>query len=159
MRSQNQFCDDQYSTTTTITHNMTDSSNLTIGISHIGLSVSDLGASLKFFEALGFKQVGGVESYPSLFLSDGSSLLTIWQTDEGATPFDRRKNVGLHHLAIKVPSLEVLNKAFEVVSKVEGVRVDGEGAFKPQALDGTPLTHAIVFEPSGNRIEFTYHEE
>jgi lactoylglutathione lyase len=159
MRSQNQFCNDQYSTTTTITHNMTDSSKLTIGISHVGLSVSDLDASLKFFEALGFNQVGGVESYPSLFLSDGSSLLTIWQTDEGATPFDRRKNVGLHHLAIKVPSLEALNKAFEVVSKVQGVRVDGEGAFKPQALDGTPLTHAIVFEPSGNRIELTYHEE
>jgi catechol 2,3-dioxygenase-like lactoylglutathione lyase family enzyme len=129
------------SKTTTVTQNMTDSSNLTIGISHVGLSVSDLDASLKFFEALGFKKVGGVESYPSLFLSDGSSLLTIWQTDEGATPFDRR------------------NKAFDAVSKVQGVRVDGEGAFGPQALNGMPLTHAIVFEPSGNRIELTYHEE
>jgi lactoylglutathione lyase len=138
---------------------MTDSSNLTIGFSHVGLSVSDLDASMKFFEALGFKKVGGVESYPSIFLSDGSSLLTIWQTDEGATTFDRRKNVGLHHLAIKVPSLEALNKAFDVVSKVKGVRVDGEGAFGPQSLDGMPLTHAIVFEPSGNRIELTYHEE
>jgi catechol 2,3-dioxygenase-like lactoylglutathione lyase family enzyme len=53
---------------------MTDSSNLTIGFSHVGLSVSDLNASLKFFEAIGYKKVGGVESYPSLFLSDGSSL-------------------------------------------------------------------------------------
>jgi lactoylglutathione lyase len=159
MCSQNQLRNDQYSTATTVTQNMTDSSNLTVGISHVGLSVSDLDASLKFFEALGFKLVGGVESYPSFFLSDGSSLITIWQTDEGATAFDRRKNVGLHHLAIKVPSLEALNNAFDVVSKVQGVRVDGEGAFKPQALDGTPLTHAIVFEPSGNRIELTYHEE
>jgi catechol 2,3-dioxygenase-like lactoylglutathione lyase family enzyme len=138
---------------------MTYSSNLTIGISHIGLSVTDLDASLKFFEALGYKKVGGVESYPSLFLSDGSSLLTIWKTDEGATPFDRRKNVGLHHLALKVPSMEALSKAFDAVSKVAGVRVDGEGAFGPQALDGMPLTHAIVFEPSGNRIELTYHQE
>jgi catechol 2,3-dioxygenase-like lactoylglutathione lyase family enzyme len=138
---------------------MTDSSNLTIGVSHVGLSVSDLDASLKFFEALGFKKAGGVESYPSIFVSDGSSLITLWQTDEGATPFDRRKNVGLHHLAIKVRSLEALKEAFNIVSKVAGVRVDGEGAFGPQALDGTPLTHAIVFEPSGNRIELTYHAE
>jgi catechol 2,3-dioxygenase-like lactoylglutathione lyase family enzyme len=96
----------------TATQNMTDSSNLTIGFSHVGLSVCDPDASLKFFKALGFKRVGGVAlSYSSLFLSDGSSLLTIWQTDEGATPFDRRKNVGLHHLAIKVPSMEAKNKA------------------------------------------------
>ncbi len=86
------------------------------------------GAGLIFFEALGFQKVGGVESYPSVFLSDGSSLITLWQTDEGATPFNRRKNVGLHYVAIKVPSLEALNKADDVVSKVEGVRVDGEGA-------------------------------
>jgi lactoylglutathione lyase len=138
---------------------MTDSSSLTIGISHVGLSVRDLDASLKLFEALGYKKVGGVESYPSLFLSDGSSLLTIWKTDDSAAPFDRRKNVGLHHLALKVPSMEALNKAFDAVSKVDGVRVDGEGAFGPQALDGMPLTHAIVFEPSGNRIELTYHKE
>jgi catechol 2,3-dioxygenase-like lactoylglutathione lyase family enzyme len=138
---------------------MTDSSNLTIGVSHVGLSVSNLDASLKFFEALGFKKAGGVESYPSIFVSDGSSLITLWQTDEGATPFNRRKNVGLHHLAIKVRSIEALKKAFDIVSKVEGVRVDGEGAFGPQALEGMPLTHAIVYEPSGNRIELTYHAE
>jgi len=131
---------------------------LTSGISHVGLSVSNLEASLQFFEALGFNKVGGVENYPSYFLSDGSSLLTIWKTDDGATPFDRRKNVGLHHLAIKVSDREALNTAFAAASKVDGVRVDGEGAFPPQKLEGMPLTHAMLFEPSGNRIELTYHE-
>jgi len=137
----------------------TESSNkLTQGFSHVGLAVSDLEASYQFFHALGFDKVGGVDTYPSYFLSDETSLLTIWQTEKNATPFDRRKNVGLHHLALKVPSLEALNKAYEVVSKVEGVRITGEGAFAPQKLEGTPLTHAIVYEPSGNRIELTYHE-
>ena len=139
---------------------MTDSNNkLTAGISHVGLSVSDIDASFQFFEALGFKKVGGVESYPSFFLSDGSSLLTIWQTDANAVPFDRRKNVGLHHLAIKVTSREALDEAYAAVSKVKGTRLDGEGAFRPEELVGTPLTHAMVFEPSGNRIELTYHME
>lgn len=136
-----------------------DQTNYTAGVSHVGLSVSNIEASYEFFQALGYKKVGGVESYPSYFLSDGSSLVTIWQTDDAATPFDRRKNVGLHHLAIKVVSREALEEAYDAVNKVEGVRVDGEGAFAPQKLEGTPLTHAMVFEPSGNRIELTYHEQ
>jgi lactoylglutathione lyase len=133
--------------------------SLTVGISHIGLSVSDLAASLSFFEALGFNKVGGVDSYPSYFVSDGSSLITLWQTDTNATPFDRRTNVGLHHLAIRVSSLTALQTAYETVRAVKGVRIDGEGAFGPEKLNGTGLTHAMVYEPSGNRIELTYHEE
>jgi catechol 2,3-dioxygenase-like lactoylglutathione lyase family enzyme len=126
---------------------------LTAGISHVGLSVKDLDASFAFFAALGFNKIGEVESYPALFLSDGSAMITLWQTDEGATPFDRRKNVGLHHLAIKVPSMEALQVAYETVLKVEGV----ESEFTPTELKGTPLHHAMVYEPSGNRIELTYH--
>jgi lactoylglutathione lyase len=137
---------------------MTDS-NLTAGISHVGLSVSDLDASFNFFEALGFKKVGGVESYPSFFISDGKSLITLWKTEANATPFNRRTNVGLHHLAIKVSSREALDEAYAAVSKVKGVRIDGEGAFGPEALNGMPLTHAMVYEPSGNRIELTFHSE
>lgn len=133
--------------------------NLTTGFSHVGLSVHNLDTSLKFFQALGFNKVGGVESYPSIFLSDGSSLLTIWKTDEDYTPFDRRKNVGLHHLAIRVTSRDALDQAYKAVGEVEGTKVDGDGAFSPQKLEGTPLTHAMVFEPSGNRIELTFHEE
>jgi catechol 2,3-dioxygenase-like lactoylglutathione lyase family enzyme len=134
-------------------------SKLTSGISHIGLSVSALDASFKFFEALGFAKVGGSESYPSYFVSDGHSLITLWQTEEGATPFNRRTNVGLHHLAIRVPTLEALEQAYNAVCAVDGVQVDGEGAFSPRKLEGTPLTHAMLYEPSGNRIELTYHEE
>lgn len=133
--------------------------SLTVGISHVGLAVANLDASFQFFEALGYKKVGGVDSYPSYFIHDGTALLTLWQTDKDPTPFDRRKNVGLHHLALKVSSLEALQQAFDAVSKIEGVRITGEGAFAPQKLEGTPLTHAIVFEPSGNRIELTYHQE
>ena len=132
--------------------------SLTVGISHVGLSVGNLEASYKFFQALGFNKVGGDEAYPSYFISDGSSLITLWQTDAHPVPFDRRKNIGLHHLAIKVSSRESLNVAYGLVKNIEGVRIDGEGAFPPSALAGLPMTHAMVYEPSGNRIELTYHE-
>jgi catechol 2,3-dioxygenase-like lactoylglutathione lyase family enzyme len=140
-------------TTNTANESLKADEKLTAGISHVGLSVKDLDASFDFFEALGFNKIGEVESYPALFLSDGAVMITPWQTDEGATPFDRRKNVGLHHLAIKVPSMEALQAAYKKVLTVEGV----ESEFNPTALKGTPLYHAIVYEPSGNRIELTYH--
>ena len=135
-----------------------NSSPFTVGISHIGLSVSDLDASFKFFQVLGYNKIGGSESYPSIFIHDGTAMLTLWKTDEDYIPFNRRKNTGLHHLALKVPSIQALNDAYEAVSKVEGVRTTGEGAFGPQKLEGTGLTHAMLYEPSGNRIELTYHE-
>ena len=81
-------------------------------------------------------------------------MLTLWQTEEGATPFDRRNNVGLHHLAIRVSSLNALQTAFDTVTKkVDGVEID----FEPTEMKGTPFHHAMVLEPSGNRIELTYH--
>jgi lactoylglutathione lyase len=132
---------------------MTSTDKLTAGVSHVGLSVSDLEKSNAFFEAIGYKKIGGDDKYPSIFLSDGDSMITLWQTDDAATPFDRRKNVGLHHLAIKVPSLEALQTVYDTVAAMEGVKTD----FAVQALTGTSLTHAMVFEPSGNRIEFTHH--
>lgn len=132
---------------------------LTSGVSHVGLAVSDIDASLAFFQAVGFEKVGGSESYPSYFVTDGTSLITLWQTDDNATPFNRRSNVGLHHLAIRVPTVQALQEIYHIVGLIKGVRIDGEGAFAPQKLDGTPLTHTIVYEPSGNRIEFTHHEE
>jgi lactoylglutathione lyase len=132
---------------------MTTNNNLTAGVSHIGLAVSKLDESLAFFEAVGFKKIGGDPKYPSVFVSDGVSMITLWQTDDNATPFDRRGNVGLHHLAIKVPTIQALQQAYDTVMAIDGVKSD----FSPQELAGSPLTHAMVFEPSGCRIEFTHH--
>jgi catechol 2,3-dioxygenase-like lactoylglutathione lyase family enzyme len=124
------------------------------GISHVGLSVSDLKASVVFFKALGFKEAGGVESYPSVFVTNGSIFLTLWKTEEGNTvPFNRRTNVGLHHLALQVPSEEALINAYETVLEVKGVSSD----FPPEPFGFGK--HAMVFEPSGNRIELSYHSE
>ena len=52
---------------------------LTTGAHHVGLAVPDLTAAVDFFcSALGYKEVGGNPAYPSVFVSDGSTLLTLF---------------------------------------------------------------------------------
>lgn len=109
--------------------------------------------TVPFFEAIGFKKIGGVESYPSVFLTDGSIMLTVWKTKvDSPVPFNRHENVGLHHLAVSSPSMEALNKAFEIVSAIDGVVIE----FPPQQIPGMPMTHFMCYEPCGVRVEFAY---
>ena len=84
---------------------MTTANARTQGIHHAGLTVPDLSQARAFFEsALGFEAVGEVPDYPAVFLSDGSVMITLWQAEDPATaiPFDRRRNLGLHHFALRV---------------------------------------------------------
>lgn len=127
---------------------------LTIGASHVGLTVKDLDSSVKFFESLGFTKAGGDASYPSIFVTDSKILITLWKAKtESPTSFDRRTNIGLHHLALKVPSLEKLDEVYEVVKKIKGVKVE----FAPRKLEGTGMSHMMCYDPSGCRVEFAHH--
>ena len=90
----------------------------TRGINHLGLSVSDLDRSARFFtEALGWTESGRDAAYPRTAVSDGHLRLTLWQVDYklSVEPFDRRKNVGLHHLALEVESEDRLNELARAV--------------------------------------------
>ena len=129
---------------------------LTRGLNHVGLTVSDLDASVAFFtDALDWRLVGGYPDYPSKFVTDGEIFLTLWQaTDpETATPFNRKTNVGLHHLALTVISREALDTLHERFLEVEGVVIE----FAPEPNGGGPTIHMMIREPSGNRIEFAYN--
>jgi catechol 2,3-dioxygenase-like lactoylglutathione lyase family enzyme len=126
---------------------------LTQGVHHIGLSVADLDASVDFFVAcLGWRKVGGVPDYPSAFVSDGKIVLTLWQVKDrkASAPFDRRKNVGLHHLALAVESKGALEALIAKVSKWPGISVE----FQPAPFAGGAMFHAMVYEPGGTRLEF-----
>ena len=127
---------------------------MTRGIDHVGLTASDLDATVAFFtEGLGWNVVGGRPEYPSVFISDGSAVLTLWQAKvDNPVAFDRRANVGLHHLALKFASREALDTAFERVRTMPGVEVE----FATEPSRGGPKVHAMVYEPSGNRIELAF---
>ena len=131
---------------------MTDAA-LTQGAHHVGLTVPDLDATREFFtEVLGFSVVGERPAYPAVFVSDGTVMITLWRAADPATatPFDRKNNVGLHHLALKVADHAALQSLGETLAATDGVEVE----FAPERLGETPLRHMMCAIPGGVRIEF-----
>ena len=132
-----------------------DGKPLTQGIDHIGLAVHNLADTRDFFiECLGWNLVGERPAYPAAFVSDGHVILTLWQVtnQDKLVAFDRKTNVGLHHLALRVGSEEALNDIFARVSAWPGVVAE----FAPENLGEGPKRHAMVYEPGGIRLEFDF---
>lgn len=127
---------------------------LTLGAHHVGLAVPDIEVARAFFcEALGYRTVGGVPEYPAHFVSDGTTLITLWQVSDPKTarPFDRKRNVGLHHLALTVAGYDRLERVHERVRNWPGTTIE----FAPTALsEGSAVHHFICAIPGGVRVEF-----
>lgn len=126
----------------------------TLGIDHLGLTVRNLDQTVSFFtECLGWTVVGGKPEYPSKFISDGSSVLTLWQVQiENAAEFDRRSNIGLHHLALKIESEDALSALFEKVKDWPEIEIE----CSPEFSGNGPKVHFFIAEPGGLRLEFSY---
>lgn len=126
---------------------------ITKGAHHVGLTVPDLAKTQAFFlDALGFNQVGEVPDYPAVFLTDGATMITLWQATDPTTavPFDRKNVIGLHHVALKVSNAEVLNGLHDKLITTDGVEIE----FAPEPLAGGPAQHMICAIPGGIRMEF-----
>ncbi|MEL6380995.1 MAG: VOC family protein [Cyanobacteria bacterium J06626_18] len=125
---------------------------ITQGAHHIGLTVPNTEAARNFFvEVFGFQQVGEVPDYPAFFISDGTVLLTLWQAvePENATPFNRKHNIGLHHLALKVDSFATLQSLHQTLLDTPNVDIE----FAPELLGGGPTQHMMFYIPGGIRME------
>jgi catechol 2,3-dioxygenase-like lactoylglutathione lyase family enzyme len=126
---------------------------ITNGAHHIGLTVSRLEASAAFFvSVLGWKEIRRNNEYPAIFVSDGSITLTLWATkEEPSRPFNRKGNVGLHHLALRVESEAALNDIHQRL-KNSGAEIE----FAPELLNQGPAKHTMCYEPSGIRVELIW---
>ncbi|MEP2989918.1 MAG: VOC family protein [Parasphingorhabdus sp.] len=125
----------------------------TLDLNHIGFAVSKLDATASFFiDTLGWKAAGGRPEYPAKFVTNGKMFVTLWQVTnpDKAVAFDRKNNVGLHHMAITVRDLETLNNLHKKFVAHPYVVVE----FAPEHLGNGPTTHMMIREPSGLRLEF-----
>jgi catechol 2,3-dioxygenase-like lactoylglutathione lyase family enzyme len=127
----------------------------TSGINHTGLTVCDLDQTTAFFvDVLGWDVTARDPDYPRNTVTDGSARLTLWQADVSGPmrAFDRRANIGLHHIAFTVPSEDALNDLASKVAAYPGVRVE----FLPEFMGHGPRRHMIFAEPGGLRIELVW---
>lgn len=126
---------------------------ITKGTHHIGLTVSKLEESASFFTSiLGWKEVKRNNEYPAIFVSDGSVMVTLWKNkEEPLTPFDKNRNIGLHHVAFVVESDSALISIHE---KLMNNNVNIE--FSPELVSQGPAKHMMCYEPSGIRVEFIW---
>lgn len=125
----------------------------TKGIHHIGLTVSKLEESADFFiSSLGWKEVRRNEEYPAIFVSDGRVMVTLWATkEEPSIPFDKNRNVGLHHVAFHVENEDDLHEIHTRLTN-NGIKIE----FAPELLRQGPAKHMMCYEPSGIRVEFIW---
>lgn len=127
----------------------------TQGVHHVGLAVKDLKETSRFFvEALNFKVIKEKPDYPAVFISDGTVMITLWQVEKSmnVVPFDRKKNIGLHHLALKIDRFKDLEEIFKKVKAWPGVKVQ----FSPELMGDGPGKHTMFYEPGGIRLELTH---
>ncbi len=126
---------------------------VTRGAHHIGLTVPDMAKTRAFFlDTLGFAQVGEVPDYPAVFLTDDTTMITLWQAENpaSAVPFDRKTVIGLHHLALNVDGADALDALHDKLKASDGVDVE----FAPEPLGGGPAKHMMCAIPGGIRVEF-----
>ena len=126
---------------------------VTLGAHHVGLTVPDLAAAKTFFlDALGYDMVAELPDYPAAFLTDGTTMITLWQANDPAraTPFDRKNVIGLHHMALKVADAAALDALSGVLAAWPGVAIE----FPPEPLGNGPARHMMCAIPGGIRVEF-----
>lgn len=130
----------------------------TTGLNHLGLTVRDLDQTTQFFvDLLGWQETARDERYPRTTVTDGVTRLTLWQADRTGTikPFDRRANIGLHHVALSVSTQATLNLLAKAIASYDGANVE----FTPELMGAGPRQHMMFTEPGGLRIELVWSGE
>lgn len=127
----------------------------TNGLNHLGLAVRDLDETTAFFVgALGWTELARDESYPRNSVTDGSLRLTLWQVDHSndIVAFDRKTNVGLHHLALEIGQEADLARLSGIIKDWPGVTIE----FMPELVGKGPRKHMMFAEPGGLRLELIW---
>ena len=130
---------------------------ITQGVEHVGLTVLNVRETADFLiNSLGFTLLGEKPSYPAIFLTDGVTKITLWQVASNvpAVPFNRKNNIGLHHLAFKIPDDAELDNLYNKLKAISNIVIE----FAPELMGQGPSRHMMIYEPGGLRIEFIHRK-
>jgi lactoylglutathione lyase len=120
----------------------------TSGIHHLGLTVTDLERSRRFYQELfGWQEVGADTTRGYAFLTDGKNMITLWQ--QSGTAYDKTR-AGLHHFALSIDSVEAMDRA-ERLLREKGVRIHYDRVV-PLA-EGASESEIYFYDPDGIRVE------
>jgi catechol-2,3-dioxygenase len=129
----------------------TDTQIQTVQTGHVGLNVSDLNRSKRFYqEVFGFHVMGESqrENRRFAFLGDGQKLvLTLWEQSEGR--FEKHRP-GLHHLAFQVATVEQVGEAERRLQTLN-VHFHYEGIVRQ--AEGLESVGLFFEDPDGTRLE------
>lgn len=118
---------------------------------HVGLNVSDLARSTRFYQEVFGLDVAGESSAAgreyAFLAQDGRLLLTLWPQSRGSAVADRP---GLHHLSFQVDSIEQVRAAEERLKALGAVIHHGGIVPHREGAD----SGGLYFEdPDGIRLE------
>ena len=123
----------------------------TVQMGHVGLNVSDLGRSKKFYQdLLGFDAKLESEEKGRKFILLGRGpaiLLTLWEQAKGAYA---PASAGLHHLSFMMDTLAEVRRA-EAGLKAQGVEFHHHGVVAH--APGAPSGGIFFRDPDGIRLE------
>ncbi|MGH7527446.1 MAG: VOC family protein [Gemmatimonadales bacterium] len=130
---------------------MTTASATQFTTGHVGLNVSDLARSKRFYqEVFGFDLLAESEEKGReyVFLAQGQTIvLTLWPQSRGGFAKDRP---GLHHLSFQVESIERVNAAEERLRSLGAVI--HHGGIVPHR-EGAASGGVFFEDPDGIRLE------
>lgn len=126
------------------------------GVDHLDLVVSDLERSLAWYrgllEPLGWHRVTEIEGERGervVYLGrSGMGSISLRRAQSPVRPYDRYE-LGLHHLALRAPSREVVDERAAWLRE-QGAEIESG----PREYDYTPGYYAVFFrDPDGLKLE------
>lgn len=124
---------------------------MAMGTGHIGVNVTDLSRSERFYiEVFGLQRLGGSAEGARrfAFLGDGSRLsITLWEQSRGTFS---AQSPGLHHLSFQASTMDDVRDA-EARLKARGVQFVYDGVV-PHA-EGMDSGGIFFEDPDGIRLE------